>query len=115
MFDRYVLSYNRTDDADRVQDIITALAFLKRQGKGKTTLVGMGNAGVWCIFAAAVVPVELDLVADLNGFGGTDKDFHERFFVPGIQRVGGLSVALGLVPHIRVFSSHQTEPKHLAN
>ena len=100
-FDRYFLSYNRSDDANRVQDILTALAFLKGQGKGKTELIGMGNAGVWCVFAAAIAPVGIDLVADLNGFGGSDKDFHDRFFVPGIQRAGGLSIALGLVARIQ--------------
>jgi dienelactone hydrolase len=115
MLDRYSLSYIRTDDANRVQDIITALAFLKTHGNGKTRLIGMGNAGVLCIFASAIAPVELDLVADLSGFGGTDKDFHERFFVPGIQRVGGLSVALGLVRRNRALSWYQTEAQEAGN
>ena len=48
-------------------------------------------------FAAAVAPVAIDVIADLNGFGGTDEDFRERFYVPGIQRAGGLSAALKLV------------------
>jgi dienelactone hydrolase len=99
--DAYFLSYNRTDDAIRVQDILTALAFLKGQGNGKTELIGMGDAGVWCVFAAAIAPVGVRLVVDLNGFGGSDRDFHDRFFVPGIQRAGGLSGALGLLNHVQ--------------
>jgi len=99
--DAYFLTYNRSDDANRVQDILTALAFLKGQGNGKPELIGMGDAGVWCVFAAAIAPVGVRLVVDLNGFGGTDKDFHDRFFVPGIQRAGGLNAALGLVNHVQ--------------
>jgi dienelactone hydrolase len=99
--DEYFLSYNRTDAADRVQDILTALAFLKTRGRGRPTLIGLGAAGIWCVFAAAVAPIDIYLVADLNGFGGSDEDFHNRFFVPGIQRAGGLSAALRLVNHVR--------------
>jgi dienelactone hydrolase len=96
-FDRYFLSYNQTDAADRVQDILTALAFLKGQSGGRPELMGLGDAGVWCVFAAAVAPIDVDVVADLNGFSGSDEDFRNRFFVPGIQRAGGLSAALKLV------------------
>jgi hypothetical protein len=49
------------------------------------------------MFAAAVAPIAIDVIADLNGFGGSDEDFRGRFFVPGIQRAGGLSAALKLV------------------
>ena len=93
---KWFLSYNRTDDAARVQDILTALAFARKQGRRTPRLVGLGNAGVWCLFAAAVAPVRLELRADLNGFKGSDEDFRGRFFVPGIQRAGGLAAALRL-------------------
>jgi dienelactone hydrolase len=99
--DGYFYSYNRSAYAERVQDILTAAAFLKTQASGKLELFGLGDAGVWCIFAAAVAPVAIDVVADLNGFGGSDQDFHDRFFVPGIQRAGGLAAALKLVGHVR--------------
>jgi hypothetical protein len=78
-------------------------------GQGKTELIGMGDAGVWCVFAAAIAPVRLDLVADLNCFGGSDKDFHDRFLVPGIQRAGGLSVALGLVTRVQTLIPTPTQ------
>jgi hypothetical protein len=100
-FDRYYLSYNRTDAAERVQDILTGLAFLKTQSAAKPELMGLDDAGIWCVFAAAVAPVAVDVTADLNGFGGTDEDFRERFFVPGIQRAGGLSTALKLANRAR--------------
>jgi hypothetical protein len=100
--DSYFLSYNRSDAADRVQDILTAMAFLKSKSSGRPQVMGIGDAGVWCLFAAAVAPAPVDLVADLNGFSGTDDDFHDRFFVPGIQRAGGLNAALRLVNRVRV-------------
>ena len=87
---RYFTTFNKTDDANRVQDILTALAWLKAPN---VELVGVGKAGVWCLFAAAVAPVSVDLRADLDGFTGSDQDFVDRFFVPGIQRAGGLAAA----------------------
>ena len=107
-FDHYFLSYNRTDAADRVQDILTALAFLKAQSGGRPELFGLGDAGIWCVFAAAVAPIAIDVIADLNGFGGSDEDFRNRFFVPGIQRAGGLSAALRLVNTARNIIPAQT-------
>lgn len=84
------LTFNQSDDANRVQDILTALAWLNTP---KTRLVGLGKAGVWCVFAGAVSRQPVDLQADLAGFSGSDQDFVERFFVPGIQRAGGLAAA----------------------
>jgi hypothetical protein len=90
---RYFLTFNRSDDANRVQDILTSLAWLHKQSREKIELRGIGKAGVWCLFAAAVAGQDLDLKADLDGFAGTDDDFLHRFFVPGIQRAGGLHAA----------------------
>ena len=105
--DESFFSYNRSDAAEQVQDILTALAYLKTKDRGKPTLLGMESAGVWCVFAGAVAPIEIDIVADLNGFGGSDRDFHERFFVPGIQRAGGLSAALKLTNSVRTVIESQ--------
>jgi dienelactone hydrolase len=99
--DDYFLSYHHSIYAERVQDILTAAEYLKEQTSGKLEMIGMGDAGVWCVFAAAISPVPMEVVADLNGFGGSDQDFRDRFFVPGIQRAGGLSTALRLVNQVR--------------
>lgn len=93
---RYFLTFNQSDDANRVQDILTAMAFLLSKTAGRIELVGVGGAGVWCRFAAAVAPVETTLAADLEGFRGTDEDFLGRFNVPGIQAAGGWNAALSL-------------------
>ncbi len=88
------LTFNKSDDAERVQDILTALAWI---GAPRTRLICTGKAAVWCTFAAAVAPVSADLAADLGAFKGSDQDFIDSFFVPGIQRAGGLQAALRLV------------------
>src|SRR5262249_38985549 len=98
---RYFLTFNKSDDANRVQDILTALAFLQRQTPEKIELGGVGRAGVWCLFAAAVSNLNLSLHADLDGFSGRDEDFLDRFFVPGVQRAGGLAAALRLTAAMR--------------
>lgn len=90
---RYFLTYNRSDDANRVQDILTALAFLKMNHSGPIRVVGLENAGVWCLFAAAVAPIAVTLTANLDGFDGSDESFLKVFFVPGVQRAGGLRAA----------------------
>ena len=86
----HFLAFNKTDDANRVQDILTALAFLNRDN---VRLVGKGKAAVLCLFAAALAERPVQLQTDTSGFQGTDRDFIDQFFVPGIQRAGGLRAA----------------------
>jgi hypothetical protein len=98
---RYFLTFNKSDDANRVQDILTALAWLQKQTTDKIELRGTGKAGLWCLFAAAVAGLELTLRTDFDGFSGTDEEFLRQFFVPGIQRAGGLDAALRLTASMR--------------
>lgn len=83
------LTFNRSDDANRVQDILTVLRGLDAD----VELVGIGKAAVWCEFAAALARRPVVLNADLGNFAGSDENYLDRFFVPGIQRAGGLRVA----------------------
>jgi len=89
----HFLTFNRTDDQNRVQDILTALAYLKQEGAKNLRLVATGKAAVWALFAAAVSNVPVTLDANPENFTGQDQDFLDRFFVPGIQRAGGLEAA----------------------
>jgi dienelactone hydrolase len=87
------LTFNKSDDANRVQDILTALAWLHQP---KTLLIGTGRAAIWALFAAAVSPELVALRADITPFTGADDDFVANFFVPDIQRAGGLPAAVKL-------------------
>jgi hypothetical protein len=88
---RFFLTFNRSDDANRVQDILTAM---RRLDAPEVELVCTGKAAVWCAFAAALAPVRVKLANGVGSFRGSDEDFKRDFFVPGIQRVGGLDAAM---------------------
>ncbi len=90
---RFFLTFNLSDDACRVQDILTALCWLRNQHGEAIDLVAFGTAGVWALFAAALARAKVRLHTDFNGFAGTDQDFLKEFFVPGIQRAGGIAAA----------------------
>ncbi|HYW44359.1 MAG TPA: acetylxylan esterase [Bryobacteraceae bacterium] len=93
----YFLSYNRTDDANRVQDILTVLSYVDSRSGAGIELTGLEDASIWCAFAAALAPARVWLNAMPNHFSGADEEFRERFFVPGIQRAGGWTAALKLL------------------
>jgi hypothetical protein len=94
---KHFTAFNRADDANRVQDILTAIAHLKQQGVNKPKLKCSGRAAIWCTFAAAVSDTPVDLDAPLGGFRGSDQDLIEQFFIPGLQRAGGLAAANSLL------------------
>lgn len=97
---RYFTTFNRTDSANRVQDILTAIAWLRgRTSAAEIQLVGMGEAGVWTYFARALAGDGVRLTADLNQFGAdSDAAIEQHFFVPGLQKAGGFRAAASLLP-----------------
>lgn len=96
---KFFTTFNRTDDANRVQDILTALAFLSSRKSGAVDLYGSGDASVWCLFADAIAPVNLTLHADTSWFRGSDADYLHGFWIPGIERAGGVDAAQWLTAH----------------
>lgn len=96
----HFVTFNRSDDALRVQDILTALKYLSTKYEGKPELICAGKAAVWCTFAAAVAPIDVKLRADLGEFQGTEEDFAHNFFVPGILRAGGLDAARRILKQV---------------
>jgi dienelactone hydrolase len=93
--DRFFTTYNQTDDAHRVQDILTAIEYLRgRAGSEALNLVGFEIAGVWTYFARALADDRVNLAADLAQFrAGADDDYVSRFFVPGIRKAGDFRAA----------------------
>jgi len=89
----YFLTFNLSDDANRVQDVTTAIAFLSRRYRGVVDVAGFGDARLWCLFGAAAAETAVMVVNDPTDFKGADEDYISRFFVPGAQRAGGLTVA----------------------
>ncbi len=88
------LTFNKTDDAERVQDILTALKWLNQDS---TKLVCKGKAAIWCTLAASVSPKKVELDAPIPAtFRGTDQDWIDFMFIPSIQRAGGWAAVLRL-------------------
>jgi dienelactone hydrolase len=97
--------FNQTDDANRVQDILTALGFLqKRSPNMAVNLVGLQLGGVWSYFARALAGPGVNLAADLGQFrADTDQEFLDRFFVPGLRKAGDFRAAAVLDSQGRLF------------
>jgi hypothetical protein len=89
-------TFNASDDQCRVQDILTALAYLHAKNAESIELIGEKKAGIWAQFAAAVAPVSVKLRLEGTMFQGSDEEFLRDFAVPGIQRAGGLRAAVRL-------------------
>ncbi len=97
--ERYYTTFNRTDDANRIQDILTALTYLRtRANTQRVNLVGMEMGGVWSLFARALADGDVRLIADLDQFdAASDAEFEKRLFIPGIRRAGDFLAASALL------------------
>jgi dienelactone hydrolase len=91
------LTYNRTDLALRVQDILTAIGYLSsREDVSEVNLVGAEEAGTWCLLANALAPQVRCAAIDLNGFPDDAAAWQGENLIPGILRAGGVRVAAAL-------------------
>ncbi|MCJ7823054.1 MAG: hypothetical protein MUQ26_08280, partial [Armatimonadetes bacterium] len=91
-------TYNRTDIANRVQDILTSLAYLSsRPDAGATALVGLGEAGLWCMLARGLAPDVAACAADVTKLDLSDDEaVAGRLFVPLLRKAGDLRTAAAL-------------------
>ena len=98
----YFTTYNRTTAALRVQDIVTALhCFTGRGDISGVNLVGIGEAGLWCLLAAGFADVKnvvvdaatFDLQDDIDG----DAAFLATLPIPNIRQVGDFQTAGTLI------------------
>jgi len=102
-FAGYTFGYNRSLLGDRVHDILTAIAFVKKQGETKSVhLVGFGKAGPWALAARALAgDVVGKTSVDANRFKFEDiKSMDDENMLPGAVRYGGMPAFAALVaPH----------------
>jgi dienelactone hydrolase len=97
--------FNQTDDANRVQDILTALTYLESRSKAKeVNLAGLEMGGVWSAFARALAGPHVNLTADLMQFRtDSDQEYLDKFFVPGLRKAGDFRAAAVLDTQDRLF------------
>ena len=102
---KFFTTYNRTDAALRIQDILTATAWTKSKFPGSPVkLVGVGRAGLWALLARGLAPSIDQVAVDAAGFNnGTDDDFVAHLPIPGLRRAGDFTTAVSLAPPTPLF------------
>jgi hypothetical protein len=102
-FAGFTFGYNRPLVAERVHDILTAVAWAKAQkGVKSIDLVGFGEAGPWVALARGLCgDAVVRTAADLNGFRFEQiKDANDPMMLPGGLKYGGLLTLASLAaPH----------------
>ena len=103
--ERYYHVFNRSDDANRVQDILTAAAYLRDQTSSDSiNVVASGPAGLWVLLAAGLDSGIGAIVADLAEFDASnDAAYVDGLFIPGLRRAGDFRAVAALASaHARV-------------
>jgi dienelactone hydrolase len=90
------LTFNVSDDAARVQDVVTAIVYANESSSG-VDVYASGDAALWSIFAASVSSIPVSLHTENVPKLTTNADYVEHFNVPGILRAGGLATAERLI------------------
>lgn len=108
--ENYFDTYNRTDTAERVYDIVAAARFLAaRTGIPKIGLAGMGRGGLWSLLAAPFIEDVGVVVADAAGLDTSDDQaFLDELYVACLRRAGDFSTAMALTAPRRLFV-HNTQ------
>jgi dienelactone hydrolase len=99
----YFYGYNRALVAERVHDILTAVAAAQGNERVKSLhLIGFEKAGPWVVLARALCGDAIErTAADLNGFRFEQiEDFDDEMMLPGALKYGGLVTMAGVIaPH----------------
>jgi dienelactone hydrolase len=113
-FGEFFSTYNRTDVQERVQDLITAVEYLRSRGTVRNvTLLGTGRAGLWALLAAPAADM---VVADCVQLDTTKDEalLADDLFAPGILRMGDFRTA-ALLAAPRPLLLHNTGDKFAAS
>jgi hypothetical protein len=92
-YEGYTTCYNRSLIAERVHDILTAIAYAHQRSTSHSVhLVGLDRAGPWAILAAALAPDALASLTTNRSWDFTDlHDARHPDFLPGALRLGGMT------------------------
>jgi dienelactone hydrolase len=112
-FAGYTFCYNKPLLAQRVHDILTAVAYLRGHEKTKQVdLVGFGEAGPWTLLARALCgDAVARTAADANGFRFEKvQTMDDPMMLPGALKYGGLSAltALAAPGEVYIYQSEGT-------
>jgi len=83
---------------------------------GRVEVVGLDEAGMWCLFAAALEPPGGDVRVDLNGFNpDDDAQWVARHYVPSIRSLGDVATAAKLIGPGRLTILNRQDAKSAKN
>jgi hypothetical protein len=105
----FTFGYNRTLLAQRVHDILTALAYAKGHEKTKTVhLVGFEKAGPWVLLARALCGDAVTrTAADCDGFRFDKvRTTTDEMMLPGALKYDGLPALAALAAPSELFVHH---------
>ena len=93
-------TFQPTDTAYRIQDVVTAAAFLRarRDLSDWVSVAGLGEAGLWALFGSAVDGNFKTTYADLSGFDpSNDEAWAAHYYLPCIRSIGDVRTAAALI------------------
>ena len=95
----HYLTYNRSDDANRIQDILTGLGYVRTlRAIKRIDLVGLGYAGPWALLARTQAPFVRNTTVDMAGLRvSRDQDFMDHLLIPVIRGLGDLAAAIAFI------------------
>jgi dienelactone hydrolase len=101
---KFITTYNRADDANKIQDILTVISYLnQRKGSARLSLVGREGAGLWLLLAQAFAPKADRLVIDAVQFNNNSDDAFLNFLaIPDLRRAGDFATAVAIAPKTRL-------------
>ncbi|MBL8187046.1 MAG: acetylxylan esterase, partial [Acidobacteria bacterium] len=94
---RYFTTYNRSDAANQVQDMLTAIAYLKGKSS-KLSVVALGKAGALALLARGLANVDRMVVDASQLDSSDDQQVLAQVPIPGIRRAGDFQTAVTLAP-----------------
>jgi dienelactone hydrolase len=105
----YTYGYNRPLLANRVHDILTAVAFARGRGTKTVHLIGFEEAGPWVLLARGLCGDAVSrTVADVNQFRFEKvRKIDDEMMLPGALKYGGLSALSALAAPGELFVHNQ--------
>jgi len=105
---KFFTTYNRTDVANQVQDILTTMAFFSQRTrayakdmsvKSSFSVVALDKAGVWALLARGLATQFDRMIVDAAQFDTSgDEEFLRWLPVPGLRRAGDFTTAVATAP-----------------
>ena len=94
---RYFTTYNRSDAANQVQDMLTVIAYLKGKSS-KLSVVAFGKAGGLALLARGLTNVDRMIVDAAQLDSTDDQQVLAQVPIPGIRRAGDFQTSITLAP-----------------